>query len=134
MEIVRSLVLTLYILAFSISARLLYTSSCLSPSTFIRGPRSLTHFRPRISSTLLDLQFRLPFFHHRSGMHESTVPTKRPLSSTFEPSPKSFKIDAAENKKRFFEVFPDVVDELLEILKVAAMPDEIVAWYERVRT
>src|SRR5258708_21807348 len=128
MQIVRSLVSGLYILAFSISARLLFTSSWLSPSNFfIKGPRSARLQIP--SSKLLH---RFYFHYHSDNMHQSTVPAKRPSGSTNEPSPKAFKIDATENKKRFIQVFDDVVDELLGILKAEAMPDEIVAWYERV--
>jgi hypothetical protein len=41
-------------------------------------------------------------------------------------------LDVAYNKKRFLEVFPVVVEELLDTLRAESMPDEIIEWYRRV--
>lgn len=47
-------------------------------------------------------------------------------------TPSPAKLEAAKNKKRFVEVFPDVVEELLDIVRVENMPDEVIEWYKRV--
>ncbi|KAF9516978.1 hypothetical protein BS47DRAFT_1291725 [Hydnum rufescens UP504] len=39
--------------------------------------------------------------------------------------------DVAYNKKRFLQVFPLVVEELLDALKAESMSEEIVEWYRR---
>lgn len=43
------------------------------------------------------------------------------------------KLEAAQNKKRFLDVFPEVVEELLDTLRVESMPEEVVEWYRKVR-
>src|SRR5260370_9493374 len=96
MQIVRLFVPALYILAFSISARLLSTSSWISLSNFIREPRFV---RLQFPSKLLDLPYRFHFLYH-SDMQGSTIPTKRPSASTHKPN-KPFKLDAAANNRSF---------------------------------
>lgn len=44
------------------------------------------------------------------------------------------KLEAMKNKQRFIDVFPDVVEELLDTLRVENMPEEAVEWYKRVRS
>lgn len=41
------------------------------------------------------------------------------------------KLEAAQNKKRFLDVFPEVVEELLDTLRVESMPEEVVEWYRK---
>ncbi|KAF9516970.1 hypothetical protein BS47DRAFT_1390291 [Hydnum rufescens UP504] len=41
------------------------------------------------------------------------------------------RLDVPYNKKRFLEVFPVVVEGLLDTLRAEAMPDDIVEWYRR---
>ncbi|KAF9516975.1 hypothetical protein BS47DRAFT_1375827 [Hydnum rufescens UP504] len=41
------------------------------------------------------------------------------------------RLDVAYNKKRFLEVFPLVIEELLDTWKAESMPEEIVEWYRR---
>ena len=48
-------------------------------------------------------------------------------------TPSLAKLDAAKNKKRFLDVFPNVVEELLDTVRVENMPNEVVEWYKRVR-
>ena len=48
-------------------------------------------------------------------------------------TPSLTKLDAAKNKRRFLDVFPNVVEELLDTVRVENMPNEIVEWYKRVR-
>jgi hypothetical protein len=42
------------------------------------------------------------------------------------------KLEAAQNKKRFLAVFPEVVEELVGTLRIESMPTEIIGWYKRV--
>lgn len=42
------------------------------------------------------------------------------------------KLEAAQNKKRFLDVFPEMVEELLDTLRVESMPEEVVDWYRKV--
>lgn len=42
------------------------------------------------------------------------------------------KATAARNKARFLAVFPSIVDELVQSLKVEGMPTEVTEWYKTV--
>ncbi|KAF8318462.1 farnesyl pyrophosphate synthase [Clavulina sp. PMI_390] len=46
-------------------------------------------------------------------------------------APSAAKLEAAENKKRFLAVFPELVEELLDTLRAENIPDEMVQWYKR---
>ncbi|KAF9516968.1 hypothetical protein BS47DRAFT_1291730 [Hydnum rufescens UP504] len=41
------------------------------------------------------------------------------------------RLDVLYNKKRFLDVFPVVVEELLDTLRAESMPEDIVEWYRR---
>lgn len=41
------------------------------------------------------------------------------------------KAEAVANKKRFLDVFPTVVEELLDTLRVENTPDEMIEWFKR---
>jgi len=47
-------------------------------------------------------------------------------------TPSPAKLEAAKNKKRFLDVFPNIVEELLDTVRVENMPEEVVEWYKRV--
>jgi hypothetical protein len=70
------------------------------------------------------------FLNPRSQLAPSKSPNVQhhPIMAT--PSPA--KLEAAKNKKRFIGVFPDVVEELLDTVRVESMPAEVVEWYRRV--
>ena len=56
-----------------------------------------------------------------------------PANVSQKPAVTNVKLDVANNKKRFEDVFPSVVEELLDSLRKESMPEEAVEWYRRVR-
>lgn len=43
------------------------------------------------------------------------------------------KAKAAERKKQFFEVWPKLENELVDMMKKHAMPEDATEWFRRVR-
>jgi hypothetical protein len=74
------------------------------------------------------------FLNPRSLSTVTTPNNQQPIDDfSIMATPSLTKLDVAKNKKRFLDVFPNVVEELLDTVRVENMPNEVVEWYKRVR-
>lgn len=71
-----------------------------------------------------------PRYNPPSRRSFSSLPPFETMSSAMSKS--DSKAIAARNKARFLAVFPSIVDELVESLKVEGMPSEVTDWYKTV--